>query len=64
VIAAGLTHFGTGAAGEFLSSPQELEGLARSAPKFLQQNNIQIVLATRPTGLNAGPPRVVAVHSW
>ncbi len=29
VIAAGLTHFGTGAAGEFLSSPQELEELAR-----------------------------------
>jgi hypothetical protein len=63
VSVAGLLPFGTGAAGEFLSEPRYLEAVAATAGKSWQNKNLQIVIATRLTGANSGPPEVMAVQS-
>ena len=64
VSVAGLLPFGTGAAGEFLSEPRYLEAAVAKAGKSWQNKNMQIVIATRLTGANSGPPEVLAIHSW
>ena len=64
VTAAGLTKFGTAAAGEFLSEPGYIEQALRSAPKGWDAKNLQIVLATKLVGESSGPPRVIATHFW
>jgi len=64
VIAAGLTKFGTGAAGELLTDPQYLQSVARTAPKDWDRKNIQIVFATKLVGESSGPPRIIATYFW
>jgi hypothetical protein len=64
VVAAGITNFGTIAAGEFLSDPSYLEAVARTAPAHWERKNMQFVLATNVIDDNSGPPRVVASHYW
>ena len=64
VTAAGMSRFGTAAAGEFLSNPQYMEDAMRSAPKGWAGRNIQIVLATRLVGESSSAPRVVATYFW
>ena len=64
VSAAGLFPSGTGAAGEFLSEPRYLEEAVAKAGKSWQNKNMQIVISTRLTGANSGPPEVLAIHSW
>src|SRR5262249_19913136 len=64
VTAAGITKFGTAAAGEFLSEPSYIEEAMRSAPKGWERKNIQIVLATSLVGESSGPPRVIATYFW
>jgi hypothetical protein len=59
VVAAGLTGYGTLAAGEFLSDPGYMEAVARQAPKHWESKNLQLVLATRVINGNSGPPEVV-----
>jgi hypothetical protein len=63
VTAAGITPFGTAAAGEFLTTPDELE---RSLGHVSDWSNrsLQIVLETQVIGGAAGAPRVVAIHIW
>jgi len=61
---AGLSPFGTGAASEFLSEPRYLEAVAATAGRSWQNKNMQIVIATRLTGANSGPPEVLAVYPW
>ena len=64
VTAAGITQYGTAAAGEFLSNPEYLSELVRKAPPDWQHKNIQVVLATKVIDGTAGPPRVLAAHFW
>jgi hypothetical protein len=64
VVAAGITNFGTIAAGEFLSDPSYLEAVAKTAPAHWERKNMQFVLATKVIDDNSGPPRVVAAHYW
>jgi hypothetical protein len=64
VSAAGLFPSGTGAAGEFLSEPRYLEEAVAKAGKSWQNKNMQIVISTRLTGANSGPPEVLAIHTW
>jgi len=64
VSVAGLLPSGTAAGGEFLSEPRYLDSVIASAGKSWQNRNLQIVIATRLTGANSGPPEVLSVYSW
>jgi hypothetical protein len=64
VAAAGITLFGTTAAGDFLSSPQELRKLNAIAPPGWQKKNMEIVLSTDVIRGSSGPPRIVAAQFW
>ncbi len=64
VTAAGITQYGTAAAGEFLTNPEYMAQGIRQAPRDWQHKNIQVVLATKVIGGTAGPPQVLATHFW
>ena len=64
VVVAGLTGYGTMAAGEFLTQPQYLEPLAAKIPRGRTRSNLQIVLATRVIAGHSGPPRIVDSYVW
>lgn len=61
---AGISHFGTEAAGEFLTNKKEFAKALRSESINLQNKNFQIIVSTDVTSRRAGPPHVVAVSSW
>ncbi len=64
VTAAGITEYGTAAAGEFLTNPEYLSRLIRRAPRDWQHKNIQVVLATHVIDGTAGPPEILATQFW
>jgi hypothetical protein len=64
IVAAGLGHNGTAAAGEFLLSPQSLSDFDRLAPKRWPNQNIEVVLETMVVNGHAGPPHIDAIHTW
>jgi hypothetical protein len=64
VIGAGITQFGTVAAGEFLSNPTYFDAALKTAPGNWYQKNMQVVLSVKVMSGTAGPPNVVAVHFW
>ncbi|MDW5267426.1 hypothetical protein [Granulicella sp. L56] len=61
---AGISHFGTAAASEFLANEKELTNALHSESIDLRKQNFQIVVSTDVMAGRAGPPRVVAVSSW
>lgn len=63
IIAAGITHYGTQSAAEFLTNSTYLKD-ALSKVADWQHKNLQIVLHCRIEGSTPGPPEVVAVHVW
>ncbi len=62
--AAGITQYGTAAAGEFLTNANYLSEAINQAPRDWQRKNVQVVLATRVIDGTAGPPQVLATHFW
>lgn len=64
VVASGIASYGTIAAGEFLTSPADLEMLAQHAPEGWERKNLQVLFATKVFNGNAGPPRIITVHVW
>ncbi len=64
VIVAGILSWGTLAAGEFVSKPEDLEKLERLAPPHWERKNLQVVLATDVIRGSSGPPTVLAAHFW
>jgi hypothetical protein len=64
VVAAGITRYGTVAAGEFLTDPARMQDLIRIAPRDWSHKNMQVVLKTRVVGDNSGPPQIVATWFW
>jgi hypothetical protein len=64
VIAAGLAHFGTEAAGEFLSNPEYFASMLRNAPRDWYRKNMQVVLSTKVLSGTTGPPEVLASWFW
>jgi hypothetical protein len=64
VIAAGITQYGTMAAGEFLSSPEYVAEAARQFPRDWPKKNLQIVLRVPVVNHMSGRPRVLATHVW
>ena len=64
VIIGGLLSWGTLAASQFVSDPDNLRKLDASAPKGWEKKNIQILLATEVINGSSGPPRILATHFW
>lgn len=64
VIAAGITHFGTAGAGEFLSDPAYFSEAVPRLPRDWPRRNLQIVLSVPVVHGASGRPRVLAVHVW
>jgi len=64
VIAAGITHFGTEGAGEFLSNPQYFSEAVPKLPRDWQRRNLQIVLRIPVMQGVSGHPQVLATHVW
>lgn len=64
VLAAGITHAGTYAAGELLTRPEYLEEALKDAPPGWQAKNLQLVLHCKVVGVTPRPPRLVASHYW
>jgi hypothetical protein len=63
IVAAGITKYGTLAAGEFLTGSR-LEELTRHAPRDWKRKNLQVVLSTKVVKGSPGPPHIVATHFW
>jgi len=64
VTLAGLTRFGTVAAGEFVSEERYLSQLSSHAGAGWERRNVQVVLGTEGVNGVAGPPRVLAGWDW
>jgi hypothetical protein len=64
ISAAGVTQFGTRAAGEFLTTPANFEALAKQAPDGWQKKNLQIVFTVKVLDNTPGPPTILATHFW
>jgi hypothetical protein len=64
IVAAGITQYGSRAAGEFLTSPQLLAALARNAPGDWPRKNLQVLLHTKIVDETPGPPSIVTTYFW
>ena len=64
VVAAGITVFGTFAAGEFLTDKNEMKKLASLAPKGWDSKNMELVLSTDVIRGHSGPATIVAAQFW
>jgi hypothetical protein len=64
IVAAGVTVFGTAAAGNFLTSNNEMEKLAAIAPPGWEKKNMELVLSTDVIKGRSGPASIVAVQFW
>jgi hypothetical protein len=64
VIAAGITQYGTSAAGEFLSDPKYFSEALSQLPDGWENKNLQIVLYVPVFNRVPGHARVLATHVW
>jgi len=64
VAAGGLAHWGTIAAGEFLTDPKYMDEVAKIAPAGWERKNMQIVIGTKVIAGNCGTPRLLATYFW
>jgi hypothetical protein len=64
VVLGGLTYHATMAAGEFVTNPESMRIANSMLPENWSRKNLQIVLATRVTANQSGPPRVIASYIW
>jgi hypothetical protein len=65
IIAAGITQYGTMAAGEFLSNPEYFsEAVGKFSNRNWQKKNLQIVLGVPVVNRIQGHPRVLSTHVW
>ncbi len=64
VTAGGISVFGTLAASEFLTNPNEIKKLDAVAPHGWEHKNVEIVLSTEVIRGRPGRPTIVATHFW
>ncbi len=64
IAAAGITQYGTRAAGEFLTSSQLMAVLAANAPGDWPKKNLQVLLRTKVVDETPGPPSIVTTYFW
>lgn len=64
VLLAGVSHFGTAAAAEFVSDPALLHAALRDVRGNWERKNVQVVIRTSVLGETHGSPQFVAIHVW
>lgn len=64
ITAAGIGHAGTRAAGEFLTSPKDIDSLMLAAPRGWEKRNLQIVLHTSVINGSPNHSEVIATYYW
>ena len=64
IAAAGITQYGTHAAGEFLTSSHLMATLAANGPSDWPKKNLQVLLHTRVVDDTPGPPSIVMTYFW
>lgn len=64
IAAAGITQYGTRAAGEFLTSGPLMTALAANAPRDWPRKNLQVLLHTKIVDDTPGPPNIVKIYLW
>ena len=64
IVAAGITHYGTMVAGEFLTRPEYFAEAAAKLPAGWQKKNLQFVLRIPVVNHMGGHPQVLAVQAW
>lgn len=64
IAAAGITQYGTRAAGEFLTSAPLISALAGIAPRDWPKKNVQVLLRTKIVENTPGPPSIVKTYFW
>lgn len=64
VFVAGITQYGTQAAGEFIASEESFAEAMEKAPKDWRTRNIQILLHLDVIGKVPGKPTAIAIRTW
>jgi len=64
IAAAGITQYGTRAAGEFLTSQNLMATLAATAPGDWPKKNVQMLLHTKIVDETPGKPPIVTAYFW
>lgn len=64
LIVAGIGSWGTQAAGEFVSNPDNVRKIESLAPPHWEQKNLQVVIGTDIIRGSPGPPIVLAAYFW
>jgi hypothetical protein len=64
MVAAGITVFGTSAAGDLLTSKNEMKKLAAIAPPGWEKKNMELVLSTNVIKGRSGPASIIASQFW
>jgi hypothetical protein len=64
VVVGGICSWGTLAAGELVSKPEQFAKVDGAAPAHWESKNLQVVIATDVIRGVSGPPKVLAVHAW
>jgi hypothetical protein len=64
IVAAGITVFGTSAAGDFLTNRNEMKKLAAIAPPGWEKKNVELVLSTDVIRGQSGPATIIAAQFW
>jgi hypothetical protein len=64
IMAAGITQYGSQAAGEFLTDAALLTKAIQQAPKGWEQMNMQVVVRAKIIGSAPSQPEIVAVRFW
>lgn len=64
ITAAGLTHFGTLAASEFLTDPAQIKKLDAFGPNGWERKNVAIVLSTEVVKGSPGLAKIIATDFW
>jgi hypothetical protein len=64
VVIAGVSPYGTRAAGEFVTGPGNFAEVLKQAQRNWAQKNLQIVIKSEIVDGSLGPPRVIASYAW
>lgn len=64
ITVAGLTQYGTQAAGEIVTKPELLEAALAEAGEDWEKRNLQLLFHVRVVNHTPGPPKLLAVHTW
>ncbi|MGA3131281.1 MAG: hypothetical protein ABSD59_10800 [Terracidiphilus sp.] len=64
IVDAGITVFGTSAAGNFLTNRNEMKKLTAIAPSGWEKKNMELVLSTDVIHGQSGPASIIAAQFW